>query len=165
MAPVIGKRSHANLVLDLHLDTFVGKWPKEFQRIGSGAFRTAYLHKPTGVVYKVDGCSGQWSYTNKAEVRNARMLAKFAWEHVVIPKASLFTFKGKGLGGCDAYVVAMEYVEGPLGRDSKQGYSHPGWEEFREFCKARNHIVGDMHGGNFIIRTSDNKMVPVDLAS
>ena len=171
MAALIGNRSHAKAALDMHLDPVTATDPA-FRKIGNGAFRTAYLHEATGVVYKVDGCGGQWSYTNTSEVRNARNLAKIVWERVRIPKVSLFTFREAGTKDVrraknfDAFVVAMEFVDGPLGRDTRDGHRHPGFEEFRSKGSgpSNNWRCSDMHGANFII-DKDGFFVPIDLAS
>lgn len=171
----IGSRAHALMALEIHRDDLDAE-SRGFRKVGSGAFRTAYLHIVTSVVYKVDGLGRQWTYTNKAEVRNARLLAKMAWKHVYIPMVSLYTFKEAGRGGWsidgmqhqrhDAHVVAMEYIEGSLGRDC-DGYQHPGYDEWVNtvgYGSPRPRL-DDMHGSNFIIRHSDKKMVPIDLAS
>jgi hypothetical protein len=153
MAAKIGNRKDAAEVLMHHEGMGV---PSEWRRIGSGAFRTAYLHIASGVVYKVENnptyAAGS-DMGNKCEARNARRLAKHAWKHIVIPTVSLFTIG-------EHFVVAMEYVEGTLGMTYGK---HPGPDEWYK-VPYRNR-VRDMHGGNYIIRSSDNKMVPVDLAS
>lgn len=176
MASIIGNRKHAAQALEMRLSPEVGildGWKLQ----GTGAFRNAYLHIASGVVYKVDGCGGQWGYTNQSEKRNAKRLAQFAWEHVAIPLVSMFTFKEAGRvkyslddmteeGRHNAYVIAMEFIDGKLGREA-DGYQHPGYKEFQETVgwKSTVNICTDMHGANFIIRASDNKFVPIDLAS
>lgn len=160
MAHSIGSRTHARMAYALRHEGLIPAH-HGFVMLGSGAFRNVYLHEETGIAYKVDGGGRQWEYTNKVEYRTAKRLARRVWEHVCIPTVSLYTLKGMARDGSDAYVVAMEFVDGPLGADADDGYSHPG---FREYMDAKN-VPTDMHGANFVIRRSDNKFVPVDLAS
>jgi len=155
MAANIGTRSLARIAYSLHHE---GKTNDEFERIGSGAFRIAFLHKPTGVVYKVNwGHNPIQDYTNAGERKVARILSRIEWDMVRIPKFSLFTFKCED--GTKFYVSACEYIEGSLGMDTPNAYGSKGWLEF-----SRKVRMGDMHGGNFLI-DAEGKFCPVDLGS
>lgn len=155
MAAKIGTRKHAAAVQKHHDNYDVDS--DDIRRIGSGAFRVAYLHIPSGVVYKVERnakYAKQVGMGNKCEQRNSTRLAKRAWEHVYIPLVSVFTVEGK-------FIAAMEYVDGVMGMN--YGDEHPGVAEW--YQTPYRERIRDMHGGNYIIRASDKKMVPIDLAS
>lgn len=173
MTATLGSRAHAAQAMMLRSDHNVVPETMGFEKVGSGAFRNAYLHVESDVVYKVDGMGRQWEYTNRGEVRTARILAKMEWNRVRIPKVALFTFKGKGrdkwasdtdeapTGKWDVFIVAMEHIPGPIGRDVPNSWDHPGYTEFRDAVGWKR--CGDMHGGNYKIH--DDMFVPIDLGS
>lgn len=129
----------------------------EWEYLGSGCYRNAYLHKPTGVVYKVQR-NGAVGMGNVGEYNTAERLREKQWEHVRIPLVSLYHFGENFMDPNERPVLAMEYIEGTLGGDEGMGYMHPGWREFN-----RNGGCGDMHRQNFVIST-DDMMVPIDMA-
>jgi len=156
MAAKIGNRKHATAAITHHHSVDRSD-NDEFRRLGSGAFRTAYLHVPSGVVYKVEN-NARYAKSvdmgNRREQRNASRLSKRTYEHIYIPLVSLFIIG-------DDHVAAMEHVEGIAGMSYRS--NHPGNQEWWNLPpRAR---VRDMHGGNYIIRSSDDKFVPIDLAS
>lgn len=153
--PTIGCRKTAALALAHHK----GEYCDDFETAGSGAFRFAYLHKPTGVVYKVERNRFANGMGNSIEARKARALAKRDWTKVRIPKVSLFKFKGDDAHN---FVLAMELVTGTLGYQFPKYYEHDGYVEW--FARKTHHDPYDMHGKNFFI-DEEGFFVPVDLGS
>lgn len=114
--------------------------------IGVGCFRVAFLHIPTGVVYKIEHESGEEEYSNVSEHKNYRRLMKRATEngligvHVRIPTVTKY-----------GNVIAMEYIH-------NNGFAPD---------SARKELqrlgITDMHAGNWIF---DGRYInPIDLAS
>lgn len=151
MPPIIGSRAHAEKALELEMKNRVRA--KDWKRCGQGASRSAWLHKPSGVVYKVE----RWtSGNNEEEYRNARACAKLEWERVRIPKVSGFRFVS---GKRKSLVLAMEYIEGTMGQDLSKTAFKAARKEL--FTKGG---FEDMHGMNFVA-TKDKKLVPIDMGS
>ena len=146
--PIIGSRKYAARALSIH-DGERGPG-RDFVRIGSGSMRDCWLHKPTGVVYKVQTWDFE-DYTNSTELRNARALRRRQFNHVYIPKTSGFHIDG-------TLVLAMEHVKGVMGKDVKRSDHKPMREELF------NLGFEDMHGDNFMF-TTDGKIAPVDMGS
>lgn len=151
----IGNRQHARVILDWHNDNWGnedGYSPDEWEIVGSGSFRTAYLHIPTNVVYKVE--DGSWQgYGSAQELRVAQSLRKNrTFKKVRIPLTSGFRFH-------DGLVLAMEAVKGE---------SIGMFEDTRKARAGRLELfkVGfeDMHPQNFFIEPG-GVVVPVDMAS
>lgn len=126
----------------------------DWEMFGSGSMRDVWLHTPSQVVYKVNSWSDE-DYGNEREHANARRLRNRKFQHVYIPKTSLFMCDGTP-------VLAMEYIVGPSGRDvNRDDYSEARQELF-EKCRFL-----DMHGDNFVfILTGDMpKIAPIDMGS
>lgn len=147
--PLIGTRAHAEQAVSLRGEASL---PDEWQSLGGGSMRYVYLHKPTGVVYKIESW-GMRGYGNSSEVLQARRLRQEKWDHVRIPKVSSFKVGRQS-------VVAMEYVDGVMGSESDPSFNKPAREEM--YHKGR---LEDMHGHNFLFENSTGKLVPVDIAS
>ena len=146
--PTIGSRRHASMALDIDNGTYRDS---EWKAVASGSMRSVFLHKPTGVVYKVERWA-QEDYDNASEWKHAKALRRLAWERVYIPKVSLFRLPG-------GPVLAMEYIEGTMGSQVARDYGKEARIEL--FHKAR---FVDMHGDNFMFR-ADGTLVPVDMGS
>lgn len=155
MAPVIGSRRHAEFALALEFGN--KRKTADWETCGRGASRTAYLHKPTGVVYKVERWDDQSS--NRAEYKNARDCSKLEWKRVRIPKVSGFSFKEGGPRGGKAFVIAMEHVKGKFGEKVPKTHYRAARQELYDLGRFE-----DMHGLNFVV-TSDRKIVPIDMGS
>ena len=128
----------------------------DFEAIGSGASRVAWLHHPTNVIYKT--ADRYWSQgMNAAEVRRARTLAKIIENNGRVrnlraPKASLYNIDGNE-------VVAMERVIGEVlpYTDSERALRG----------RAELYLLGkfdDMHNENYLVEDGD-VVVPIDLGS
>lgn len=154
--PTIGTRYHAEAAYDFHAGNPHPEH-KNFVRAGSGAFRSVYLHEPSGVCYKVDRGNSGSDMSNKSEARNARRLAKREWTHVRIPQVSLFRLKA------DRFVLAMELIIGSHGMDVPNAYNTEGYHEWFN-PSLRTRMPYDMHGKNFFI-DSEGYFVPVDMGS
>lgn len=146
--PIIGSRKYAARALSIHNGE--RDCGRDFSRIGSGSMRDCYLHKPTGVVYKVQTWDYE-DYTNSTELRNARTLRRRQFTHVYIPKTSGFTIDG-------SLVLAMEHIKGSMGREVSRSAYKPLRQELYKLG------FEDMHGDNFIF-TTDGKIAPVDMGS
>ena len=151
--PIIGNRKDAETALSLHRSSSWGSdaGGKDWTRIGSGSFRDCWLHKPTGVVYKIESNS-YGGYTNASELRNARALKRESFMHVRIPKVSGFKIDRE-------LVLAMEHVKGPLGSEVSTTEKPEARKELHEKCRFE-----DMHGANFIF-DEDGYIVPIDMGS
>jgi len=155
MAARIGTRRHAVEALELHNACLMADAPG-WRQIGAGGFRNAYLHEPTRVVYKVGTATYSQAHENPVEVRNARSLLRRCanndqWinEYVRIPLTSGFDILG-------TLVVAMQFIEGTMGKDAKAP------QEAREALFSLK--FGDMHGLNYIV-DAEGTLWPIDLAS
>lgn len=165
MAALIGTASHARQILT-HWRT--DRWANQeldenvWRNVGNGGTRHAFLHVPTGVVYKVDSSEyGYHGYMNADEIRNARrLLRRFrangykVSKHVQIPLTSAFRVKSPS--GNHEYVIAMQYIEGTMGNEAK--VSKAAREELFSLG------FGDMHGYNYIV-TECGTVWPVDMGS
>ena len=150
--PLIGSRIHAVGAIGAVANGF----NDEYVRKGNGAFRTAVLHAPTDVIYKVERprSDRQPAYSNAAELRNAARLRRMCYPdgwwstRVRIPKTSGFRIDGK-------LVVAMEHIDGDSGRFARlddDARAELSWL-----------AIEDMHGGNFVVK--DGVIYPIDLGS
>lgn len=126
--------------------------PDEWRQIGAGCFRTAYLHEPTNVVYKVEDYEdlNEPEYGNRTEVRNAKALMRdpevASSKYIRIPLTTGWNVDGQ-------YVVAMEYIPGQRG-SAPHAYAKEAHALLR---------LGDMHRGNF--RVHDGHFYPIDMGS
>lgn len=149
--PNVGNRKHAQFIAENGYDMTDND---EWRYLSGGSMRFVFLHKPTGVVYKMESDSwGERGYGNAHEVNIARQLRKERWHHVRIPKVSLYNING-------TKVIAMEYIEGSLGKDIARGDMMEAREEM--YSKGR---LADMHGENFKFEETTGKLVPIDMAS
>jgi hypothetical protein len=86
-----------------------GKPDAPWTYLGSGCYRTAYLHKPTNVVYKIGD-----SWTNKAEALNARNLRRKSTRSLpfdlYIPHTRTYTFKSMSRHGDPAVIISQEFA-------------------------------------------------------
>ena len=153
---IIGNRRHAAFAYGMareHFDPTEG-WEKT-----SGGCRKVYIHKPSGVVYKVDHSKTnpehyRWGYDNAAELAVGQRLGRktrandYWWgAYVRIPKVSGFTINGE-------IVIAMQYIAEASG----EGISREAANELLSLG------MGDMHSGNFIVDV-DGVIWPIDLGS
>lgn len=154
----IGSRRMAKQAQEVHDHNYHNgnTGSEDWECVGGGSFRTVYLHKPTGVCYKVDTGYDQPGYGNTHEVRNAQRLLRRCknndqWlnEFVRIPKVSGYSFS-------TGVVVAMEFIAGTIGR--KATTTEPARKALHSLK------FSDMHGENFIVDESGT-IWPVDLAS
>lgn len=155
MAARIGNRKNAETALAFFEHTATPD--KDWQRLSGGSYRACYLHKPTGVVYKVEDEYAGDTMGNRRELNNARLLRRMEWQGVRIPMTSGFNVKGES---GDNLVLAMEYIEGKMGKDVKRS-SYPAAR--RELYDRAG--FSDMHGENFIFEKGSRKLVPIDLGS
>lgn len=150
--PYIGSRKQARYALMMSIE---GRVFDDWKMIGSGSFRTCYLHKPSGVVYKVESDFREEGYDNWSELKNARKLLRKCidndqWldEYIRIPKVS-----GYRIG--DELVIAMQYIAGDIGADATNTSA----------LRALYNIgFQDMHAANFI-SDDEGSLWPIDLAS
>lgn len=143
----IGTLEHATAVLDHH-STSYGCSSEVFRFLGQGAFRTAYLHPETKVVYKVSG-KGE-TFMQEEEVAAAERLRTFIWQAVYVPKVSLHKVTPAD------FVVAMEFFDVPLAVESDGGYHSACYKEWS--AKGGS---GDMHRKNWL--HNNGIMIPIDM--
>jgi hypothetical protein len=160
--PIIGT---ASLARHLFMEAEKGHVPEGFRSIGNGGTRTAYLHEPTNVVYKV--CTWDYDeYNNRSEVSVAQRLWRRVrdndgwWsEYVRIPKVSGFKIdRLYSSSSWEPYVCAMEYVAGRQLIDVRRSVPKQALESL--------HKLGfrDMHGYNVIV-DADMVLWPIDMGS
>ena len=152
----------------------------QFEEIGDGASRIAYVNPDQTVVYKVEksGYNG-WAGTNLGEHQLATFLRQrqdLLPENVYIPRTEVFSItrtyvkKGGPLvldPETNLYkrefeeevtepttVIAMEYIEGG-GDYSARGEQVLGHEGLG---------LRDMHADNYRVRASDGAYCPIDMA-
>jgi hypothetical protein len=149
MPATIGNRQHAIQAYNYVINN-ERRLPEGFECVGSGSFRTAMLHRDTGVVYKVQHyTSSEPGYNSITEVRHAKTLSRKTFKNVRIPKVSAFKIDGN-------LVVAMEFIKGVNGRLIRAQAADGRLELYR---------LGfhDMHSLNIIV--DGDTVVPVDMAS
>lgn len=120
----------------------------QFERVGSGAYRTAWLHKPSGIVYKIDHAPDSGG-GNKEELEaieaNQDALPYISPSGTMIRMAAAEGFRfGKH------YVVAMEYAPDNAYLDYYEAAGAGEW-----------YGLTDM-GGNNIRRTLDGDILITD---
>lgn len=135
-----------------------GRTPRAFKRIGDGSYRVAYLHKATGIVYKVDKYRDtHGSMNNKGEANNYPVIAEKVKDkgckHVKIPATFGHEFM---LDVHKVCVVAMEFVAGAIGTEAIIDYTGPAYREYRALG------VSDSHGGNYVV-DDEGTIWPIDL--
>lgn len=152
----IGSRAHAAEILNVRNVGWTDQTSPNWELVGSGYSRDAYLHTPSDVVYKVP--SSTWlDYIQHREARNARSFRKRLIDagvtSVRVPKVSLYTVD-------NVPILAMEYVRGTM----------IPWISPTDIAAAGRVALfhygrfGDMHNENFIV-DEDGKVVPIDMGS
>lgn len=131
--------------------------PNGFRYLGSGAYRSAYLHELTNVVYKVERNYGNsYDQSNKEEYLNLRsmMLRKLPKE-IRFPEYYLWELDGKT-------VAAMEYLPNLLDQYGQWNDGRRYWDAKRELCRAFPDLW-DAHGANIAVDEATQQIVPIDL--
>lgn len=156
----IGTVEHARQAQTLHDSTT--DWDREkansdeWRFLGEGCYRAAFLHIATGVVYKVGS-----GWANALDHKTSTELRKFIWQHVYVPKTSLFDLDNDE----NTVIVAMEYVDAPLAVSSGGDATHPGHREWR-----RKGGCSDMHRANWVKFSHANSgcegtFIPIDMGA
>lgn len=130
--------------------------PKGFKRLGSGAYRVAYLSEVENVVYKVEWRYSQsYGQSNEEEYLNLRsMMLRKLPDTVRFPKYHLWELDGRT-------VAAVEYLPNLLdtyGRERGAKY----WDAKRDLCRTFPDLW-DSHGANIAVDEKAGKIVPIDL--
>ena len=152
----IGSKAHASEILNVRNVGWTDQNSPNWELVGSGYSRDAYLHTPSDVVYKVP--SNTWvEHVQYREARNARTFRKRLIDagvtSVRVPKVSLYTVE-------DVPILAMEYVRGTM----------IPWISPSDIAAAGRVALfhygrfGDMHNENFVI-DNQGKVVPIDMGS
>lgn len=156
--PLIGSRKVAKEIYDF-IKSDKRLPPDKWRSIGSGSFRSVYLHVPTQVVYKVDDYMYDQGYTNKRELHNARVLRKMSQDGFIGKKCRIPKVSGYKFG--DDIVLAMEHIKGEPGPNFVSSS--------KRAAEGRRtlHQVGrfeDMHEYNYLVEKGA-VVVPVDMGS
>lgn len=130
--------------------------PSGFRRLGSGAYRVAYLSEVENVVYKVE-----WRYgrsdeqSNQEEYLNLRsMMLRKLPDTVRFPKYHLWELDGRT-------VAAVEYLPNLLDTyGGERGAKY--WAAKRDLCRTFPDLW-DSHGANIAVDEEAGKIVPIDL--
>lgn len=160
MAVAIGKRAHAQEIAEWFYDEeYPGSLNTDiWKRLGSGCSRTAWLHVPTDVVYKVsDWDDPAPGFGNRNELRQAKRLWKESdgrgriGRYIKAPITSGFNVKGAATS--PKLILAMEH-----GRDTGDFPSQGGHRALYRLG------FGDMHRGNYVV-LKGGRIMPIDMAS
>lgn len=144
------------ILMDKHgRDTYLP--PRGFKRLGSGAYRVAYLSEETNVVYKVEQTYGRsYDQSNEEEYLNLRsMMLRKLPETVRFPKYHLWRLDGRT-------VAAMEYLPKLLNQYGGRNGGQKWWEAKRDLCLTFPDLW-DSHGANIAVDEEAGKIVPIDL--
>lgn len=140
----------ASLATDADYDQVQRVTEGRFKRIGSGAYRTAYLHEPSGVVYKIDH-SWNSGGGNKEELE-AIEDNRDAFPYVGSNGREIRLAAAEGFRFGRHYVVAMEYApEGAYDLGYNDTYGAGEWFG-----------LTDVAGSNIRIAASDGAVVITD---
>lgn len=132
------------------------KPPKGWKRLGSGCYRSAWLHEASGVVYKVQhGYLNSWQ-SNEGEAGTLRRyFLKKMPKGCRLPRWQYFALDGRG-------VIAMERFTKLLRQVSR--YQDPrGYHDRLRALRGVLNDVSDFHGGNLAIDEENDLLVPIDL--
>lgn len=131
--------------------------PEGFKRLGSGAYRVAYLSEPENVVYKVEWCYGRsFDQSNQEEYLNLRsMMLRKLPDTVRFPKYHLWELDGRT-------VAAVEYLPNLLDQYGRWNGGQKYWGAKRDLCRTFPDLW-DSHGANIAVDEEAGKIVPIDL--
>lgn len=141
----------------------------EFKMLGYGYSRRAFLHKKSGVVYKVGkyslGRSRWFDSINVEEHRNFEVIRSLGLSNITAPVSQVFSFpaltspKAKVLS--ERHVIACEYVESEAVKcecwgDYKCSFGETCWYHWSKIAKNLPQMhylelqcpIGDLHSGN-----------------
>lgn len=157
----IGDHTTARLLYKHFENLSVTKAPKGFSHIGGGCYRAAYLHRASGVVYKI----GDWE-SNSNEAYTARRLRKRSTRslgfELLIPHTRTYVMGRSDYGPIN--VVAQEHAANSSYTHCDADYN---WRDGKCDCKhkpcfseVRTRIaeftgLNDMHGENVLIDKLD----------
>lgn len=159
---MIGNETDAEFIRDYVMDIEGDYYrdgsvaPEGWQRLGSGCYRSAWLHEESGVVYKV-----QHSYVDswQSNVDEARTLRRYFLKKMPkgcrLPRYQYFALDGRG-------VIAMERFSKLLRQVGY--YQDPkGYHDRLRLLRDVLRDVSDFHGGNLAIDEENDLLVPIDL--
>lgn len=159
---MIGNEADAEFIRD-HVVDVTGDYfresianPQGWRHLGSGCYRSAWLHLESGVVYKVQhGYLNSWqSNEGEAETLRRYFLKKMP-KGCRLPRWQYFALDGRG-------VIAMERFSMLLRQVSR--YQDPnGYHDRLRLLQGVLGDVSDFHGGNLAIDEESDLLVPIDL--
>ncbi len=132
--------------------------PEGFKRLGSGAYRVAFLSEDSDAVYKIQRSATEQHQSNRKEYLNLRsmMLRKLPKE-IRFPKYHLWELDTPG-----DEVAAMEYLPRLLENFSTIGKDGRFWTARSTLCRVFPDLW-DSHGGNIAVDEEAEQIVPIDL--
>lgn len=136
------------------------KPPQEWRRLGSGCYRAAFLHEPSGVVYKVEHRYGSgYTQSNKGEAESFRRFLLTKLPHGCrLPRWEFYELDGRG-------VMVMEKFDKLLhefGKYTANGSKY--WDAQSRFSSAFPDLW-DLHGRNIAVDEETGQIVPIDLGA
>lgn len=162
---MIGNESDAQFIRDYVLeggerDIYgeVTSAPKGWVRLGSGCYRSAWLHEESNVVYKVEHWySDGYGQSNAGEAKNLRRyyLTKLP-EGCRLPRFGYFELDGRGVVAMERFDKLLKYVSY---YDDPHGY----YTRLTHLQEALRDLW-DLHGANLAIDEVNKLLVPIDLA-
>lgn len=159
---MIGNETDAEFIRDYVMDIEGDYYrdgsvaPEGWQRLGSGCYRSAWLHEESGVVYKVQHTySNSWQ-SNEGEADTLRRhFFKKMPKGCRLPRFRYFALDGRG-------VIAMERFSRLL-RDVGYYQDTEGYHNRLSDLQDALRGVSDFHGGNLAIDEENKLLVPIDL--
>lgn len=161
---MIGNESDAQFIRDYVLDRserdIYGEAfnaPEGWVRLGSGCYRSAWLHKESNVVYKVQHrYTNDYGQSNAGEARNLKRyyLTKLP-KGCRLPRFRHFELDGRSVMAMERFDKLLKYVSY---YDDPKGY-HARLAHLQEALRD----LWDLHGANLAIDEENELLVPIDL--
>lgn len=129
--------------------------PKVWEYLSCGSYRVAYLHKGSGVVYKVQHRYGrsEWQ-TNEGEAENLRLMRlKRIPEGCRLPRFQYFHLNGNGVMAMERFRVILK--------------SAPHSHRYDGLLNRLRDALGlvDLHSSNAALDEEHDLVVPIDLGA
>ena len=151
---MIGHEADARFIRDWWVEgeRMIRSTPDGWRLLGSGCYRTAYLHEDSNVVYKLDRHKGWSRQSNERE--NTQLRSKWllklpkGWR---FPRWNLFLFEGDGVMAMERVDTLIMHCEVPEIRER--------WDEDRY---TRLSYMSDLHDENVGVDEKTGELIIID---
>jgi len=114
--------------------------PNGFRRIGSGCYRVVYLHKESGLVYKIGDNDANFYEAENASRLRAKSSADLGFE-LVVPRTRYVTVdENAGMG-----MAIQEFAPNARATYCMTQYNWGGVSDYDCTCKRKDVCYGDVH--------------------